>query len=71
MCAWHNALTDLLVETPEVKHLPLPDGRATLSEPEGNKARAVPGNEASEAYLLQAGKHEEEPVNVANSEPAL
>jgi hypothetical protein len=71
MCAWHDALTDLLVETPEVKHLSLPGGRATLSEPEANKARAVPGNEASEAYLLQAGKHEVEHVYIATSEPAI
>jgi len=71
MCAWHDALTDLLVETPEVKHLSLPGGRATLSEPEANMAKAAPRNEASEAYLLQAGKHKKEPVYVANSKPAI
>jgi len=29
MCAWHGTLAGLLVETPEVKCPPLPDGRAT------------------------------------------
>jgi transposase len=33
MCAWHDADAVLLAERLEVKRPPLPDGRATLSEP--------------------------------------
>jgi hypothetical protein len=47
-CAWHDALTDLLVETPEEK-TPAVTGRKDNAD----KARAVPRNGASEGSMRQ------------------
>jgi len=59
MCAWHEADADLPAERLEVKRPLLPDGRAGFR------------NGPSGACLLQTGKHEAEPMYVANSEPTI
>ena len=65
-CAWHEADAVVLAGRLEVKS-PAVAGR----KGNANKARAGSRNGPSGACLLQAGKHEAEPVYVANSEPTI